>query len=242
MENEVHHRRARTTGVNAAVYWLVRTPLQLFFHVYLRMSRIGREHIPAQGPAIVASNHRSFFDPLIIATMTRRPMYYVTKRELFDLHPHLGWLLCALGAFPVDRGNSDQDMIATAKELLARGELVLIFPEGTRTRPGPLGRPRRGVGRLRARERRAGDPGGDLRHRRDPSRLAPAAAQGSGAGRTTAAVPARRGLHSGRRRRGHRSHLVVREAAVGVVRGTCGKQTRARARNRMRRLNWARSR
>jgi glycerol-3-phosphate dehydrogenase (NAD(P)+) len=148
MDNETHHRRARTTGVNPAVYWLVRAPLQLFFHVYLRMSRIGREHIPAHGPAIIASNHRSFFDPLIIATMTRRPMYYVAKRELFDLHPRVGWLLSALGAFPVDRGNGDQDMIATAKELLARGELVLIFPEGTRTRPGPLARPRRGVGRL----------------------------------------------------------------------------------------------
>ena len=148
MEHEAHHRRARTTGVNTVVYWLIRTPLQLFFHVYLRMSRIGREHIPGHGPAIVASNHRSFFDPLIIATMTRRPMYYVAKHELFDLHPLVGWLLSALGAFPVHRGNGDQDMIATAKKLLARGELVLIFPEGTRNRPGPLGRPRRGVGRL----------------------------------------------------------------------------------------------
>jgi 1-acyl-sn-glycerol-3-phosphate acyltransferase len=148
MENETHHRRARTTGVNLVVYWLVRTPVQLFLHVYLRMSRIGREYIPAHGPAIVASNHRSFFDPLIIATMTRRPMYYVAKRELFERHPLRGWLLGALGAFPVDRGNADQDTIATARELLARGELVMIFPEGTRTRPGPLGRPRRGVGRL----------------------------------------------------------------------------------------------
>jgi glycerol-3-phosphate dehydrogenase (NAD(P)+) len=148
MDNHAHHRRTRTTGVNTVVYWLVRTPLQLFFHVYLRMSRIGREHIPAHGPAIIASNHRSFFDPLIIATMTRRPMYYVAKRELFELHPLVGRLLSALGAFPVDRGNGDQDMIATAKQLLAHGEVVLIFPEGTRTRPGPLGRPRRGVGRL----------------------------------------------------------------------------------------------
>jgi 1-acyl-sn-glycerol-3-phosphate acyltransferase len=72
----------------------------------------------------------------------------VAKRELFERHRLRGWLLSALGAFPVDRGNADQDMIATAKELLARGELVMIFPEGTRTRPGPLGRPRRGVGRL----------------------------------------------------------------------------------------------
>jgi glycerol-3-phosphate dehydrogenase (NAD(P)+) len=75
-------------------------------------------------------------------------MYYVAKRELFEIHPLLSRLLRTLGAFPVDRGNGDRDTIATAKELLARGELVLIFPEGTRTRPGPLGRPKRGVGRL----------------------------------------------------------------------------------------------
>jgi 1-acyl-sn-glycerol-3-phosphate acyltransferase len=75
-------------------------------------------------------------------------MYYVAKRELFEIHPLLSFLLRTLGAFPVDRGNGDRDTIATAKELLARGELVLIFPEGTRTRPGPLGEPKRGVGRL----------------------------------------------------------------------------------------------
>lgn len=130
------------------MYWLVRVPLQTFFHVYLRMQRLGRDHIPASGPAIVAANHRSFFDPFIIGTMARRPMYYVAKRELFEMNPILAWLLNALGAFPVDRGAGDTSMIDTARELLARGEIVLIFPEGTRTRPGGLGHARRGVGRL----------------------------------------------------------------------------------------------
>lgn len=148
MDNSTRHGRTRSRGVNPVVYWLVRIPLQLFFHVYLRMSRIGREQIPARGPAIIASNHRSFFDPFILGTMARRPMYYVAKRELFEIHPLISWLMTALGAFPVDRGNADQDAITTAKQLLARGELVLIFPEGTRTRPGPLGEPKRGVGRL----------------------------------------------------------------------------------------------
>lgn len=137
----------RERGANLLVYGIVRVSFQLFFHVYLRMQRIGREHIPASGPVIVAANHRSFLDPFVIATMARRPMYYVAKKELFA-NPILAWLLSALGAFPVDRGAGDGDTIATATAILARGGIVLIFPEGTRIRPGGLGTPRRGVGRL----------------------------------------------------------------------------------------------
>ena len=148
MDNAFHHNRARGSGVNPIVYWPVRVLVQASCQIYFRMVRIGRGHIPERGPAIIAANHRSFIDPFVIGTMARRPLYYVAKRELFDIHPVISWLLSALGAFPVDRGNSDAAMIETAKQLLARGELVLIFPEGTRTRPGPLAAPRRGVGRL----------------------------------------------------------------------------------------------
>jgi glycerol-3-phosphate dehydrogenase (NAD(P)+) len=147
MDHEALHRRAREQGANPLVYWLVRAILQPFFHIYLRLSRIGREHIPAEGPVIVAANHRSFLDPFVIATMVRRPMYYVAKKELFG-PAWLAWILNALGAFPVDRGAGDGDMIETARAILERGDTVLIFPEGTRVRPGSLGSPKRGVGRL----------------------------------------------------------------------------------------------
>jgi glycerol-3-phosphate dehydrogenase (NAD(P)+) len=141
------HRRAREQGVNLLVYLIVRAVLQPFFHIYFRMTRIGREHIPAHGPVIIASNHRSFLDPFVIGTMARRPLYYVAKQELFSNRLQ-AWILSALGAFPVRRGTGDEDMIETAKAILARGDIVLIFPEGTRTRPGALGKPKRGVGRL----------------------------------------------------------------------------------------------
>jgi glycerol-3-phosphate dehydrogenase (NAD(P)+) len=148
MDHEQLHRRARERGVNRFVLLVVRMILTPFFLTYLRMKRIGRGHVPARGAVILAANHRSFFDPFVIGTMTRRPVYYVAKKELFAYHRALTWLLSALGAFPVDRGASDQESIETAKNILGRGEIVLMFPEGTRIRPGALGKPRRGVGRL----------------------------------------------------------------------------------------------
>jgi glycerol-3-phosphate dehydrogenase (NAD(P)+) len=141
------HDRARTNGANPFVYWLARAVLQPFFHLYFRLSRVGREHIPDEGPVIFAANHRSFLDPFVIGTLIRRPMYYVAKKELFAKRWQ-GWVLNALGAFPVDRGASDQESMRTAREILGRGDCVLIFPEGTRVRPGSLGTPKRGVGRL----------------------------------------------------------------------------------------------
>jgi len=70
-----------------------------------------------------------------------------SKVELFDKR-WKAWLLLALGAIPVRRGESDDDAMETARLILERGGAVGIFPEGTRVRPGPLGEPKRGVGRL----------------------------------------------------------------------------------------------
>ena len=143
---EVYHERTRRRGVNPLVYWPVRLIVKTAVLLYFRVRRLGREHIP-QGGVILASNHRSFLDPFVIGCCVRRPIFFVAKRELFK-NPFLGWLLNCMGAFPVRRGQSDAESVKTALELLARGEAVVVFPEGTRIQSGSLGRPKRGVGRL----------------------------------------------------------------------------------------------
>jgi 1-acyl-sn-glycerol-3-phosphate acyltransferase len=142
-----YREHALARGVNPFLLWALRVTLVPFFLVYFRMRRIGREHLPRHGPLLLASNHRSFLDPFAIGTLTRRPVYYMAKRELFE-HRFLAWLLNGLGAFPVDRGAGDSEAMETARALLARGDCVVLFPEGTRVRRGPLGAPHRGVGRL----------------------------------------------------------------------------------------------
>ena len=147
MDHDRLHARARQRGVNPLVYRLSRVVLEPAFLAYFGLRRAGRGHLPPAGPVILASNHRSFLDPFVIGTAASRPIYYVAKEELFRFPP-AGWWLNALGAFPVRRGAGDADTLETARAILARGDVVLLFCEGTRVRPGPLGRPRRGVGRL----------------------------------------------------------------------------------------------
>jgi 1-acyl-sn-glycerol-3-phosphate acyltransferase len=139
--------RSLNRGVNPFLYWTLRALFVPTFLIYFRMQRIGREHLPKTGPLLLASNHRSFLDPFVIGTLVRRPVYYMAKRELFEKRWQ-AWILNGLGAFPVDRGAGDGDAMATARAILERGDCVVVFPEGTRVRPGPLGTPRRGVGRL----------------------------------------------------------------------------------------------
>jgi glycerol-3-phosphate dehydrogenase (NAD(P)+) len=144
-----YHEYTRRHGVNWLMYLVARVLMTPFFLVYFRYARTGREHARVKGGLIVAANHRSFLDPFAIGGCLpwRRPMSYVAKVELFERRWQ-GWLLSRLGAFPVRRGESDEDSVETARQVVERGGTVCIFPEGTRIRTGSLAAPKRGVGRL----------------------------------------------------------------------------------------------
>jgi 1-acyl-sn-glycerol-3-phosphate acyltransferase len=118
-----------------------------FLRLWFRIRVAGVDHVPNTGPVILAPNHKNFLDPFFIGIVLRRRVRYMAKIELFT--GPLKWLLPRLGAFPVRRGEADEEALRTARALLAEEEIVVLFPEGTRiAEPNALGSPHHGAGRL----------------------------------------------------------------------------------------------
>ncbi len=124
---------------------IVFTPIAWFV---FRLKGVHPERVPAAGPAILAPNHFSAMDHWLIAFHLGRPLRFMAKSQLFRGRP-LEWFLPHAGVFPVRRGLGDEEAMTTARVLLERGDLVVMYIEGGRSRTGRLGnRARPGVGRL----------------------------------------------------------------------------------------------
>jgi len=126
------------------LYSLAYVVFIILFKFLYRFSVSGKENLPKSEPFIIAANHMSYVDPIVLglAAYPRR-IYFMAKEELFKI-PILNWLIRALNAFPVRRGKSDKKAFQMALELLLGGKVVGLFPEGTRHR-GKLGPARSGV-------------------------------------------------------------------------------------------------
>jgi 1-acyl-sn-glycerol-3-phosphate acyltransferase len=141
------HAYARERGVSRPLYAFVRFLAVAVLRLWFRVRITGAEHIPAEGAAIVAPNHKNFLDAFFVGIATRRHVRYMAKVELF--RGPLAWLFPRLGAFPVRSGVGDAEALETARTILAAGGLVVVFPEGTRVEAmDALGSPRHGAGRL----------------------------------------------------------------------------------------------
>ena len=104
----------------------------------------GLEHIPPQGGAIIACNHQSYLDPILMNVRLRRPLSYIAKSELFQ-NPLMNALLRAVGAFPVHQGQGDVGAMRRSIQRLREGWLLNIYPEGARTPDGEIGEIQRGI-------------------------------------------------------------------------------------------------
>jgi 1-acyl-sn-glycerol-3-phosphate acyltransferase len=124
-------------------------PVEALFRVLFEYDCSGEERIPEAGPAIVAANHPSYLDPILLSLKVRRPIRFMAWEALFRV-PGLGSLIRALGAFPVDtRRGQGHGAYAEAKRLVESGEVVGIFPEGRRSTAGWMEpRLREGAARL----------------------------------------------------------------------------------------------
>ncbi|HEX2503790.1 MAG TPA: lysophospholipid acyltransferase family protein [Miltoncostaeaceae bacterium] len=113
-----------------------------------RLSVRGKEHLPESGPTLVVSNHVSQLDPptMGLAALPRKS-YYMAKSELFRI-PLYRRIIWRAGAFPVERGGADRRALRLAREVLRRGDLLVMFPEGTRNPEGRLRAPFAGAGAL----------------------------------------------------------------------------------------------
>lgn len=119
---------------------------------FRRMEVLGLENVPVRGGLVLASNHKSYWDPVIVgcALPKTRQVYFMAKAELFDI-PLLRLIINNLGAFPVKRGGADRSAIRTALNYLASGEIVGIFPEGTRNKSEGMLEPHLGAAMLATR-------------------------------------------------------------------------------------------
>jgi 1-acyl-sn-glycerol-3-phosphate acyltransferase len=130
-------------------YWVVKAILTPLLYGLFKVKPEGKDHVPAQGPCILASNHLSFSDSIFLPLVLRRRITFVAKAEYFE-DKKTAWFFRAVGQIPIKRGggSASQRALDSAMEVLQDGGLFGIYPEGTRSPDGKLYKGHTGVARL----------------------------------------------------------------------------------------------
>jgi 1-acyl-sn-glycerol-3-phosphate acyltransferase len=127
------------------IYTFARSVVNMIYKPLYRIETIGQENIPKVGSVLLCSNHISNLDPIVVGTTTPRAVHFMAKEELFRV-PVIGKLFPHLNAFPVKRGMSDREALRKGLAVLKEGEVLGLFPEGTRSKTGELGEGLAGAG------------------------------------------------------------------------------------------------
>lgn len=133
-------------------YRFAKITLRILFHLGGGLEVVGQEKVPQDGPLVVAANHASYLDPMILGAAFHRDLHFMARKTLFQV-PLFGTLIRWTQAFPLDREGDSREAIRAFGELLERDKAVVLFPEGTRTRDGRLGEVKAGVGMIAVRYR-----------------------------------------------------------------------------------------
>lgn len=128
-------------------YKVLRVIVMIVFYIIFRIKIEGRENIPKKGRLIIAANHISFLDPVILSFCTKRPINFMGKQELFE-SKLANWFFRKLNAFPVNREGTDLTAVKHSLKLLENEKVLGIFPEGTRVKEFNIENAKSGVGLL----------------------------------------------------------------------------------------------
>lgn len=128
----------------------VRHATILAYKIYYNFHIEGVENIPQDKALVLASNHRSYADPVLLTMPMKLPVTYMAKEELFQGNKLFAAFITMLGAFPVKRGAGDMKIIEDSVAILKSNRHVVIFPEGTRSKDGKVGKGKSGVALIAA--------------------------------------------------------------------------------------------